>query len=416
MMKQSKGIKHYPLALAQLNLNENLTCSLQETVALSETVYGKTSTNTAVFVMYLAEAIFERDGFSPFVEVLCDRALSISVSSLLRFLELDEILPDKRFCPLAQENIYGKHHEYVLQTRRQADCWRAKACLSENEKEASECCAELNPDLSISNISQDFMLDAATSLRRFASFCMTQNLYDRALMKAEEALTILQSYPEKHVEFARIYRTIGDALFAQGRLQDSLSKYTTSLAFALNGSHEGRLEELNINLSIGRVMKEMGNCNEALTSLDYAMKMQMDELGLRSLEVANTLDEMSTVLAKMYRFDEALNHVNRAIYIKSLHFSTQQNTSYASSMDAMGLIHRLQGKHHEALGNYTRSLEIREEVRTKLLNPCIETDQWGSGHAFDNYGSIPGAWVAEFGNGNVEEEPWSDGYLDGKSF
>eukprot|EP00961_Rhodomonas_salina_P022582 303504-Rhodomonas_salina.5 len=230
-----------------------------------------------------------------------------------------------------QENAYGKNHDLVVRMRKQRDCLKAKgiqvsvpelplhdgnqapvamqepqshtpASVSAGSSALREprtlavTPVRLSHAIDEPHFANDFALDSAMSLRKLSAQFMAENKYDRALAKAEEALAILESsFPTKHVEFARIYRAIGEAMFSQGRLQESLSKYTTSLAYITKESNDDRLEEATINLHIGRALKEMGSYNDALVSMDTAMNMQIEELGLRSLEVAHTIDEMSLV-------------------------------------------------------------------------------------------------------------------------
>lgn len=84
------------------------------------------------------------------------------------------------------------------------------------------------------------------------------------------------------------------------------------------------------------------------------------------------------MLNKLYRFDEAIHCISRSVYIKSLHFSTEMNASYATSLDHLGLIAREQGKYQDALAHHARALQIRKEVmhfRFDVMRPSFQSCQ-----------------------------------------
>lgn len=137
-------------------------------------------------------------------------------------------------------------------------------------------------------------------------------------------------------ELAKIHFNLGNALFAQGKLEEAAGSYQQGLRL------QPELAEAHFNL--GNILKAQGKFDEAITSYQSAVRLKPEHFGAYT--------NQGNVLGRQGKHDEAITCYQQALRLKPELVEAHTN---------LGHILRDKGKLDEALASYRQALVLKPD-------------------------------------------------------
>lgn len=238
-------------------------------------------------------------------------------------------------------------------------------------------------------------LNIGNTLLRGTKLTDAEPHFDRAI----ELMT--QGYGKAHVELSRPYISRGVVRKKQGRFEEARADYEHALTL-LEGKKSPTQEAL-VLANLGNLDKRTGRLESALQRHQEALAIREEQLGPKSLDVAESLSDIGSLHRGAERYDQARANYARAASIKlevhgpdhpemvAVHLSAanlaldedklgeaktaldegmriiertgSSSTTAGLTWQALGRLRAAEGSQEEAAAAYERALSVLTEVR-----------------------------------------------------
>ena len=204
--------------------------------------------------------------------------------------------------------------------------------------------------------------DTATSYNNIGLVYKRQGNYDKALEYYFKALYIDEKVLGKeHPHTATDYNNIAGVYYSKGDYVKALEFYFKALDIrekVLGKEHPDTATDYN---NIGSVYWKQGIYDKALEYYFKAMHVYETVLGLKHPLIATSYNNIGTVYDDKGDYDKALEYYEKALDIKEKVLG-KEHPSTANSYNNIGLVYKRQGDYDKALEFYFKALDIDEKV------------------------------------------------------
>ncbi|CAF0841700.1 unnamed protein product [Adineta steineri] len=178
--------------------------------------------------------------------------------------------------------------------------------------------------------------------------------------KAEDIYQVLLDQTQDDKNKVRFYVQLGLIKDSQGKYQEALTFYETSLAIkqkSLPPNHPDLATSYN---NIGIVHSKMANYPKALSSIEKAFKIWQQLLPPNHFDLAYSYGNIGVVLAKLGNYPKAHSFHEIALEIQQQSLPSN-HPQLANSYNNIGEVHDSMGNYPEALLFHKKSLKIRQQ-------------------------------------------------------
>ena len=189
-----------------------------------------------------------------------------------------------------------------------------------------------------------------------------KNEYEQSLSCLELALFNFKETGACNLLKANALYMIGCAQEKLGRCDQAFVSLTESLDFHRKKGQSDHIDVARTLRRLGTVHKERKEYPQSRSCLKESLRICIDRLGPRHLEVAQTYEYLAETLCRESRFDEAVYYANEAIEI---HESYERSPALARCYGLKGII---LDQGNKKLGDTIQSYKQSKEVYTFIFD------------------------------------------------
>jgi tetratricopeptide (TPR) repeat protein len=155
---------------------------------------------------------------------------------------------------------------------------------------------------------------------------------------------------------------LGNYNFALGKYLDAKQYYETVLDYYKRTNDENKLRTANVLDNLGETYNRLGRYQNSLAILEesLAFKNEISNLNALNLDIAKTLEMISSVLIHLGNYNEALLNYEKCLSIHK-NFS-EKNESIANILHQIGIIHLHLGTYELAIHYLDQSLTLKKDI------------------------------------------------------